>query len=88
MSAGEHHSSKNVAAEVLILDDGCELFADVDGVHFDVFLLEVRAVEGDVFEQLFEDGMEAAGADVLGRFIDLGASSVKTSLMPSVSSNA
>src|SRR5579862_6354954 len=68
----ETNASQNIPGEVLILYDIGELFADVDGIDFYGFFLEVGAVEGNVFEKFFENGVEAAGANVFGAFIDAG----------------
>ena len=87
---------EDVAAQVLVLYDVGELGADVVGIYFYRFFLQVRAFEGDLFEQLLHDGVQPARADVFGAFVDRAAnlatssraSSVKISLMPSVSSSA
>ena len=63
------HISQNIPAQVLVLDDLGELFADVHGVHLDGLLLEVGTVEGNILQQFFENGVETARADVLGGFI-------------------
>ena len=61
--------SQNIPAEVLVLHNVCELFAHVDGVHFYGLLLQIRTVEGDFFQQFFEDRMQPPRADIFRRFV-------------------
>jgi len=61
---------QNVAAQILVFDDIGELLADVSAIDLDVFLLQVGAFEGNLFQQLFRDGMETAGADIF-RLVDV-----------------
>src|SRR5467141_3924278 len=63
---------QDVAAQILVLDDVRELFGDVGGVNLHVFLLEVGRFERDFVENFFEDGVQAAGADVFGLFVHAG----------------
>src|SRR6266550_4718513 len=56
---------KNVPGEVFVLEDAIELVADIGGVDADGLTREIRSGEGDVFEDLLENGVQAAGADVL-----------------------
>ena len=42
--------SENVAAQILIFHDVRQLFAHVGGVNFDRLFLEVRSLEGNLFE--------------------------------------
>ena len=58
---------QNIPAEVLILDDVGQLLAHVGDVDFHVLLLQIRPVERNVFEQLLQNGVQAARADVLRR---------------------
>ena len=65
-------------------------------VDDDLALGTLRGREGEVLEEGFEDGVEAARADVLGAAVRLDrvlgdrstASRVNSSLMPSVASSA
>src|SRR5580658_6631747 len=42
---------KNVPAEILVLDNFRELASNIGGVYFYVLLLQIRAFEGNLFEQ-------------------------------------
>ena len=55
---------QDVAAQILVLDDVRKLLGNVGGVNLHVFLLEVGRFERDFVQNFFEDGVEAAGADV------------------------
>src|SRR6266404_5945560 len=63
---------QDVAAQVLVLDNVGELLVHVGGVDLNIFLLEVGGFEGELVENFFEDGMQAAGANVFGLLIDNG----------------
>ena len=62
--------SQDVTAQILVLDDICQLLGDVRGIHFDELLSEIRCLEREFIEDALEDGMEAACADVLGLLVD------------------
>src|SRR6202158_1013308 len=64
--------SEDVAAQILVLDDVRELLRDVGAVNLHVFLLEVGRFERDFVQNFFEDGVEAAGADVFGLLVHAG----------------
>src|SRR2546425_2234839 len=64
--------SEDIAAEILVLDDVRELLGDVGGINLHVFLLEVGRFERDFVQNFFEDGVQAAGADVFGLFVHAG----------------
>src|SRR5262249_13179543 len=68
----EYRILQNVAAEILVLDDVCQLFADVGGIDFHILLLEVRRFERNLIKNLFKNGMQAARADVFGLFVHAG----------------
>ena len=53
VSIFEFRILQDVAAQVLVFDDIGELPVHVGRIHFDVFLLEVRSLEGQLVENLF-----------------------------------
>src|SRR5579863_7111100 len=61
---------KDVTAQILILHDVCELFLDVGGVELDRLLLHFRRLKGDFLEDLFENRMQAARANVFGMLVN------------------
>src|SRR5258708_7840563 len=63
---------QDVAAEILVLDDVHKLFVDVSGVNFHVLFLELGSLERNLVENLFENSVQAAGADIFGLLIDAG----------------
>src|SRR5581483_4376812 len=88
-------SSQDVPAEVLVLNDIGQLFLDVGGVHAHVLLLQIRAFERDLIRSfsmivwrrrapIFSVWSLTVAAN---RAISSSASSVKDSLIPSVSSS-
>src|SRR6187402_1875451 len=62
---------EHIAAEILVLNDVGENPANEGGVDVEVHARHVRGFEGDLFEKAFDHRGEAAGADVLGRPVDL-----------------
>src|SRR5579864_5480764 len=60
---------KDVTAQILILDDVCKLSLDVGGVELDRLFLHFRRLKGDLLEDLFENRMQAARADVFGMLV-------------------
>src|SRR5579863_219411 len=62
-------ASQNIPAEVLILDDLGQLLAHVGRVHLHGLLLQVRSLEGNLFQQLFENGMQPPRPDILRIFV-------------------
>src|SRR5467141_2735930 len=68
----QFQESQDVAAQILVLDDIRELLGHVGAVNLHVFLLEVGRFERDFVENFFEDGVQAAGADVFGLLVDAG----------------
>ena len=66
---------QNVAAQILILDDVGELLVHVGGVDLDVLLLQVGRFEGKFIENFFQNGVQAARADVFGLLVDAGGES-------------
>src|SRR6266852_1062335 len=73
VSIFEFRILQDVAAQILVLDDIGELLVHISRIHFDVFLLEVRSLEGQLVEDFFENGVEAAGADVFRLLVDHGS---------------
>ena len=63
--------SEDELGEVVVLYNVVETVVDVGFVDDDALVLELRRVERDVFEELFEERMEAAGADVFGLLVDV-----------------
>src|SRR6266566_386496 len=63
---------QDVAAQILVLDDVRELLGDVGGVNLHVLLFEVGRFERDFVQNFFEDGVEAAGADIFGLLVHAG----------------
>src|ERR1700692_4745503 len=61
---------EDVPAEVLILYDVGKLFRNVRAVHFHIFLLQVRRLKGNFVQHFFENGVEAARADVFRLLVD------------------
>ena len=51
--------------------DAGQLALHILGVNLDVLLLQIGAFEADLFEHLFQNCMQPAGADVLGYLVDL-----------------
>src|SRR6266851_8578042 len=72
VSIFEFRILQDVAAQVLVLYDIGELLVHVGGIHFDVFLLEVRSFKGQFVQNFFKDSVEAAGADVFRLLVDDG----------------
>src|SRR5690606_9271472 len=66
------HASEDVTAQVLVLDDALEPFADVRGADDDAAFATLGELEEDVLEQRGHDGVQAARADVLEALVDLG----------------
>src|ERR1700674_958731 len=60
----EFQESENVAAQILVLDDICELFGDVGGVHFYVLFFQIGCFKRNFVENFFENGVQAARADI------------------------
>src|SRR5262249_27829108 len=56
-------------AQILILDDISKLLANISRIYFDVFLFQIRAVKGHVFQKFLENRVKAASADVFGGLI-------------------
>ena len=50
-------------------------FWHVGGVHFKGFLLHFGSFEGNFLENFFEDGVQAARADIFGLLVHLGRES-------------
>ena len=63
---------ENVAAQVLVLHDIRQLLLHVGGVHFKGFLLHFRSFEGNFLENFFQNGVQAARADIFGVLVHLG----------------
>src|SRR5947208_11122372 len=63
---------QDVAAQILVLDDVRKLLGNVGGVNLHVFLLEVGRFERDFVQNFFEDGVEAASANVFGLLVHVG----------------
>src|SRR5579864_7974070 len=61
---------EDVAAQVLILDYISELLLDERRVDFDAAFLHVRCVEGNFLKNFFENGVQAARADVFRLLVD------------------
>jgi hypothetical protein len=49
--------SQDIPAEVLILDDIRQLLLNISSIDADRFLLQVRALEGDLVEKFFHNGV-------------------------------
>ena len=71
MEVVARRSLENISAQILILDDIGELLADVVSIHSNRLFLQIRPFERHFLQQLFHNGMQPPGADVLGAFIDL-----------------
>src|SRR5579871_513514 len=63
---------QDVAAQILILHDVGKLLVDVGGVDLNVFLFKVRSFEGKLIQNLFEDRVETAGANIFSLLVDAG----------------
>src|SRR4029077_9844273 len=63
---------ENVPAEVLVFDNIRELAANIGGVHFYGFLLQIRTFERNLFEQLLHNRVQPARTDILRSLIHLG----------------
>src|SRR6266568_4111293 len=61
---GHSTRSQNVTAEVLVLDNFCQLLLDVGSVNTDSLLLQVRTFEGYLVQNFFHDGVEASRPNV------------------------
>src|SRR5437762_6732037 len=64
-------ASQNKLAQILALHDRAELVADELAVHDYALLGQVRALVTHFLDHLLQDGVQAAGADVLGRAVHL-----------------
>ena len=62
---------KDVARQVFAGGEFFQAGVDIGGIDFDFFAAAPFGFEGEVVEQAFHDGIEPAGADVLGAFVDL-----------------
>jgi len=60
---------QDVAAQVLVLYDFGELFVHVGGIDLDVFLFEIGSLEGKFVKNLFQNSVQATGADVFGLLV-------------------
>src|SRR3979490_1280653 len=69
--AEEKLYSENVAGQVLILGEFAEPGVDVRSVDRHRSRAALAGVEGDFLEQLFQHGVKAPGADVLGLLVHL-----------------
>src|SRR5439155_2993912 len=58
--------------QILVLDDVRKLLGNVGGVNLHVLLLEVGRFERDFVQNFFEDGVEAASANVFGLLVHVG----------------
>jgi hypothetical protein len=65
-SGAAHSASQNEPAQIFVLGKGLEPLADEGLVDDDVLVGPIRGVEAQVFEHALENGMEPAGADILG----------------------
>src|SRR2546423_6386853 len=65
--------SQDVATQVLILDDFGELFMDIRGIYFDIFLFQIRRLEGKLVENFFENGVQTSSADIFRLLVDTGS---------------
>ena len=63
--------SQDELAQVLALKDGAELVADELAIDDDALLRQVGALVADLLDDLLQDGVQPAGADVLVRAVDL-----------------
>src|SRR6266852_9268027 len=63
-------ASQNITAQVLVLYDVGKLLGDVRAIHLHGFFLQFRRLEGDLIEYFFEDGVQAARADVFCLLVD------------------
>src|SRR5882762_5197582 len=61
----EFQESENVATQILVLDDVCELFGDVGGVNFYVLFLQIGCFKRNLVENFFENSVQAPRADIL-----------------------
>src|SRR5438045_6813687 len=65
-------NSQYVSAEILIFDHVGQLIVDIGGVDLEFEAAAVGGLEGDLVQDLFHDGMEASGADILGALVHQG----------------
>src|SRR5216684_2925214 len=65
-------SSENVTAQILVFHDVGKLLVDVRCVNLHGFLLQVGGLEGKFIQNFFENGMQAARADVFRLFVHAG----------------
>src|SRR6266852_1066507 len=72
VSIFEFRILKDVAAQVLVLDDIGELFVHVGSIDLDVFLFQVGGFKGKLVEHFFQNGVQAAGANIFGLLVDAG----------------
>ena len=64
-------TSEDELREVAVDHDIGQALIDVGRIDDDVLIRELRCAEADVFEDLLEQGVQAASTDVLGLLIDL-----------------
>src|SRR5262249_32724629 len=64
--------SKDVPAQILVLQDAFETLPDVPRIDDDLAPAHLGCVEGDLVEESLEDRVQAAGADVLGARVHVG----------------
>ena len=64
-------ASQDKPAEVFVVDDGVQSFADISLVDLDVSHLHVGSFEAEFFQQSFQDGVQPPRADILRRLVDL-----------------
>src|SRR5690349_15816590 len=63
---------ENVPAQIGVLRDARELLADELGVDGERLPATIFGLEADILEQLFHHRLQAARADILDGFVDLG----------------
>ena len=64
-------ASEDELREVAVDHNVGQALIDVGRIDDDVLIRELRCAEADVFEDLLEQGVQAASTDVLGLLIDL-----------------
>src|SRR5947209_9853746 len=65
-------TSEDVAAQVLVLDNVGELFADVGGINLHRLFLQLRRLKGNFVQYFFEDGVQPPRADIFGVLVHRG----------------
>src|SRR4051812_43987407 len=64
--------SKDILAQVLVLDETGEMFVDIVRIDHLVLVFELAARKADIFKQFLDQCMQTAGTNIFGCAVHLG----------------